>query len=133
MEVTVVPDLPRVRVDPLELEQVLVNVITNAFQAMPGGGTIAISARRSGGEVWLEVRDTGCGMPPEVRERIFEPFFTTKPAGQGTGLGLSVCFGLVSAWGGTMEVESVPGEGTTMRLRLQPDPTCGSAETSRKG
>lgn len=120
LEVEVEPELPRVGADPLELEQVLVNVITNSFQAMPGGGTIAISARRLGGEVWLEVRDTGEGMPPEVRERIFEPFFTTKPAGQGTGLGLSVCFGLVSAWGGTMEVESTPGEGTTMRLRLQP-------------
>lgn len=120
LEVEVEPELPRVRIDPLELEQVLVNVITNSFQAMPQGGTITIAARRAQREVWLDVRDTGEGMTPEVRERVFEPFFTTKPVGHGTGLGLSVCFGLVSAWGGTMEVESMPGRGTTMRLRLPP-------------
>jgi two-component system NtrC family sensor kinase len=111
-------ELPRVLVDPLELEQVMVNLFTNSFHAMPEGGTIEVAARSLGGAVLLEVRDTGHGMPAEVRERIFEPFFTTKPVGLGTGLGLSVCFGIVASWGGSIDAESSPGRGTTMRIQM---------------
>jgi two-component system NtrC family sensor kinase len=120
LELDLDESLPRVLIDPLELEQVLVNLITNAFQAMPQGGRVTITAGRAGDGVDLEVVDTGQGMPPEVRERLFEPFFTTKPPGQGTGLGLAVCYGLVRSWGGRLEVESEPGQGTVMRLCLPP-------------
>jgi two-component system NtrC family sensor kinase len=117
---TDVPDgVPQVQLDPLELEQVLINLINNSIQAMPRGGTIHVAARPVADEVWLEVQDDGQGMVPEVRDRAFEPFFTTKPVGKGTGLGLSVCYGIVQSWGGRLEVESEPGRGTTMRLRLQ--------------
>jgi signal transduction histidine kinase len=68
--------------------------------------------------VHLEVRDNGQGIPPEIIDRIFEPFFTTKPVGQGTGLGLSACYGMVHSWGGRIEAESAPGRGTTMRIRF---------------
>ncbi len=98
------PELPRAVLDPIELEQVLVNLITNSIQAMAAGGTIRVRARPAADEVVLEVVDNGPGMPPEVLERVFEPFFTTKPVGQGTGLGLSVCYGLVRSWGGRIEV-----------------------------
>jgi two-component system NtrC family sensor kinase len=110
--------LPRVVLDPIELEQVVVNLITNAVQAMTHGGTVWLRARRVEAEVWLEVADNGPGMTTEILERIFEPFFTTKPVGQGTGLGLAVCFGLVTSWGGRIEADSAPGRGTTMRMRL---------------
>jgi two-component system, NtrC family, sensor kinase len=112
------PGVPPVRLDPLELEQVLVNLVTNSIQAMPAGGTVRLRTRVVSGEVWLEVEDDGQGMAPEVRDRVFEPFFTTKPVGHGTGLGLSVCYGIVSSWGGQLEAESEPGRGTTMRIRL---------------
>ena len=111
-------DLPRVLSDPLELEQVLVNLINNSFHALPSGGNIRIGARHVDREVLLEVRDNGIGIPPEVLDRIFEPFFTTKPVGQGTGLGLSICYGTVHSWGARIEAESEPGCGTTMRIRF---------------
>ena len=125
--------LASVLLDPVELEQVLVNLITNSFQAMPAGGEIRLTGRQAGGEVHLEVEDTGQGMPPEVRDKVFEPFFTTKPVGQGTGLGLAVCYGIVQSWGGRIEVESEPGRGTKVRIRLQAveqaaSPALGPAE-----
>ncbi|MFH2001931.1 MAG: cache domain-containing protein, partial [Planctomycetota bacterium] len=86
MSLEVEEDLPRVLADPLELEQVLVNLINNSFHALPEGGTIRIIARHVDQEVQIEVRDSGNGIPPEILDRIFEPFFTTKPVGQGTGL-----------------------------------------------
>jgi two-component system NtrC family sensor kinase len=119
--------VPHVRLDPLELEQVLVNLITNSIQAMPAGGTIQVRTRAVPGQVWLEVEDDGEGMTPGVRERVFEPFFTTKPVGQGTGLGLSVCHGIVESWGGRLEVESAPGRGTTVRLLLPAAPEIAAA------
>ena len=112
------PALPRVTADPLELEQVVVNLVQNAFHALPGGGRVEIAALPGEGEVFLEVRDDGTGMAPEVADRIFEPFFTTKPVGEGTGLGLSICYGIVRGWGGALEVESEPGRGTVMRIRF---------------
>ncbi len=110
--------LPEVMIDPLELEQVMLNLLTNAFHAMPDGGKITLSAEIQDRFVCLDVADTGRGMPPEVAERIFEPFFTTKPVGEGTGLGLSVCYGIVQSWGGTIRVDSQEGQGTTMKLFL---------------
>ena len=110
--------LPRVMLEPTELEQVMVNLITNALQAIDGGGTIEVSARLDDGEMLIEVTDDGPGIPAEHIERVFEPFFTTKPPGKGTGLGLAVCHGLVHGWGGEIEVASETGRGTSMRIRL---------------
>jgi two-component system cell cycle sensor histidine kinase/response regulator CckA len=100
-----------------QLQQLLLNLCTNARQAMPSGGNLRLSARAVGSaEVELAVNDTGEGMAEETRERMFEPFFTTRPGG--TGLGLSVVHGVVQEHQGAIEVESKPGGGTTVRVRL---------------
>ncbi len=110
--------------DRRQIEQVLMNLMVNAADAMPSGGTLAIRCReRDHDFVLLEVADNGCGMSEEVREKIFEPFFTTKPAHQGTGLGLAVVHGIVGQHGGRIEVASNVGEGTTFRILL---PRAGS-------
>jgi PAS domain S-box-containing protein len=102
--------------DLAQLQQLLLNLCTNARQAMPAGGRLTMRARRAGGWCELVVSDTGVGMGEETRRRIFEPFFTTKPGG--TGLGLSVVFGVVQDHRGSIEVNSAPGQGTTFRIRL---------------
>lgn len=104
--------------DPQQIEQVLVNLITNAVQAMPNGGKIRINLSQGEGVIALAVQDTGIGIPPENINRIFDPFFTTKPEEQGTGLGLSVSYGIISNHDGRIEVESVVGEGTTFTILL---------------
>jgi len=105
------------------LSQVVLNLLINAAHAIAPGKPmvheVRVVARASGsGSVVLEVRDTGCGIPPENLERIFEPFFTTKPIGEGTGLGLSVCHNIITAMGGTIQVESEVGRGTIFRITL---------------
>ncbi len=110
--------LPPVLADPIEMEQVIVNLIHNAFDAMPGGGEISIRTYLDMDKVLLEIADTGTGIPPEDRDRVFEPFFTTKPVGKGTGLGLSVCYGIVRSWGGEIEIISEVGRGTAVMLIL---------------
>lgn len=111
-------DLPLIQADEVQMSQVLVNLITNAIHAMPGGGDLVIATKRKGNGVSLSVRDTGEGMNPEVRRKIFEPFFTTKPVGQGTGLGLSVVQGIVVAHNGRIVVNSQPGKGTRIEVLL---------------
>jgi PAS domain S-box-containing protein len=101
-----------------QLKQIFVNLISNAQQAMPGGGTITVEVGRDGDVAWAEVRDTGPGIPTEEVARIFEPFYTTRRDRGGTGLGLSVSFGIAQAHGGGLVVESEPGEGAAFRLRL---------------
>jgi two-component system NtrC family sensor kinase len=119
LRAAVEPDLPPVWLDPDELEQVLVNLVNNAMDAVSAGGTITISAARDGDALQLAVSDDGCGMPPRDLARVFQPFFTTKPAGRGTGLGLSVVYGIVQGWGATVSAESAVGKGTTMTIRLR--------------
>jgi len=116
-------DPPVLWADPNQLHQVLVNLITNAHQAMhsaPPPRRLVITSRvdAAGARVSLEVADTGPGIPSEIRQRIFEPFFTTKPEGQGTGLGLSLCRGIVEAHGGAIRVETEPGRGATFIVEL---------------
>ena len=111
-------DLPAVNGDTNRLQQVVLNLCLNAREATEDGGTIHIGTRAKEGEVILEVRDTGHGIKPEDLEQIFEPFFSTKPVGQGTGLGLSVTYGIVDQHGGRIEVESEVGVGTTFVVLL---------------
>jgi PAS domain S-box-containing protein len=133
IEVLLADELGAVLVDPLQLEQVVVNLAVNARDAMPEGGTLTIETREvelSGLEPHLEpeleprsyvslvVRDTGLGMDEGTRSRIFEPFFTTKEPDRGTGLGLSTVYGVVTQSGGHIEVESEPGRGTVFRILL---------------
>ncbi len=118
-----VPDqLPPVKAGSHELGQVLVNLLVNAAQAIPEGraaeNEVRISARAEGDRVLVVVQDTGVGIPAADLPRIFDPFFTTKPLGTGTGLGLSVCHGIVTALGGSIDVESAAGGGTTVRVGL---------------
>ena len=119
--------LPSVLADPGQLEQALMNLVVNARDAMPGGGTLTIETgkgrpdRGTAGYVELRVRDTGHGMDEATRTRIFEPFFTTKPHGEGTGLGLPTVYGIVQQSGGTIAVETAPGKGTTFTLAFPPD------------
>jgi PAS domain S-box-containing protein len=101
------------------LLQVFVNLITNAAQALgPEGGTVTLSLQSLGDEVVVRVADDGKGMPPEVQARVFEPFFSTKEGGRGVGLGLSIVQGIVARHGGTIDVASEPGRGTTFTVRL---------------
>ncbi|BDG09569.1 ATP-binding protein [Anaeromyxobacter paludicola] len=117
-------EIPLVRANDGRLTQLFINLLVNAAQAIPDGAAerneIRISTWTERGDAMVEVRDTGCGIAPEHLPRIFDPFFTTKPAGLGTGLGLAICHGIVTALGGSLEVESAPGAGTRMRLRLPP-------------
>ena len=118
----------RIRADEGRMQQVLLNLATNARDAMPHGGLFRVVTENvefvprevshipAGKYVVVSVADSGVGMPPEIRERIFEPFFTTKEVGKGTGLGLSIVFGIVSRSGGFVQVDSVPGRGSTFRL-----------------
>ncbi|MBA2527713.1 MAG: response regulator [Pyrinomonadaceae bacterium] len=103
--------------DPVELREVLVNVIYNAVDAMPTGGEIRISAQEVDDRIVLKVTDTGTGMTPEVKSRLFDPFFTTKGKA-GTGMGLAVSFGIIRRHNGSIEVESEPGRGTTFLIAL---------------
>jgi signal transduction histidine kinase len=109
-------DLPPVWVNPQQIGQVLTNLVTNAYQAMPDGGKLSIGATVQEDEVVISVRDTGCGIPPENLDKLFEPLFTTKA--KGIGLGLAVSRNLLQANGGHIEVESNEGEGTIFSVTL---------------
>ncbi|AEV83089.1 histidine kinase [Actinoplanes sp. SE50] len=101
------------------LDQILLNLVINARDAMPDGGVVLIETGRAPGRrVRMTVSDTGCGMSPEVKDRLFEPFFTTKPADRGTGLGLATVYGIVGDAGGSIQVDSTPGVGTTFEILL---------------
>ncbi|MFP5379406.1 MAG: ATP-binding protein, partial [Vicinamibacteria bacterium] len=129
LETSLDPALGAVRADPAQMEQVILNLVINARDAMPGGGVVRIEARNvtrtaagadeppAGEYVELSVSDTGVGMDAETRARVFEPFFTTKGA-SGTGLGLATVYGIVTQSGGTVECDSAPGAGTRFTVRL---------------
>jgi signal transduction histidine kinase len=122
LEMAVPATLPEVRVDPMQLEQAILEIVSNALDAMPAGGRLGIRASVAEGQVVVEVSDTGGGIPAEVLPSVCEPFFTTRQ--EGTGLGLAIAKRYVEQNGGRLEIASRPGEGTTVRLRL---PTEGAA------
>ena len=104
--------------NPSLLLQMIMNLILNAYQAMPAGGQIKIAVRRDAAEAVVEVSDTGCGISAANLGRVFDPFFTTQPVGKGTGLGLSICHTIVKQHGGLIEVDSLEGQGSTFTVRL---------------
>jgi PAS domain S-box-containing protein len=114
--------LPLVTCYPAKINQVVLNLLINAVDACPDNGKVTVRTCTGGRGVEIHVIDNGCGIPPAIRDRIFDPFFTTKPPGKGTGLGLSISHGIVEDHGGTIEVESIPGEGAhfTVSLPLRP-------------
>jgi len=113
------PDnLPPVSGDAGQLQQAVIALATNAIDAMPDGGVLRIACRKNGSTVLVEVSDTGVGIPQENVTKIFEPFFTTKEIGKGTGLGLAVCYGILTEHGGSLDVQSTLGVGTTFTISL---------------
>jgi signal transduction histidine kinase len=106
--------------DRSQLQQVFLNVLMNAVQAMGERGTLTIVTRPSAGgrEAEIRIADTGCGIPPDVIDRIFDPFFTTQQGGKGTGLGLAIAYGIVTRHRGHISVQSDVGRGTTFTIRL---------------
>ena len=117
VDISIPEDVPRVLVDPVHLGQVVLNLLTNATQAMNGEGRIMVHARANGSRVYYEVADTGPGIPTQNLEKIFEPLFTTKA--RGIGLGLSVSRMLARANGGDLTASSAPGQGATFTLTLE--------------
>ena len=119
-------DLPPLLVDPQQIGMVLGNLVTNAYQAMSYGGTLTIAARRDSKGVAISVTDTGYGISPEHMDQLFEPLFTTKA--RGVGLGLAICKKLVEGHGGSIQVTSQPGEGSTFTIVLPAAPRCTVAD-----
>lgn len=111
-------ELPPVRCIPAQINQVFMNLLVNAAQAIEGSGTITLRSGADDANAWIEIADTGKGMTPEVMARIFEPFYTTKPIGKGTGLGLSISADIMKRHRGSLAVRSQIGEGTCFRLEL---------------
>ena len=109
---------PLAMADHFQMEQLFLNLVLNAIQAMPGGGVLTLSTEVRDGRIVASVADTGVGIPPEIRDRIFDPFFTTREVGKGTGLGLAVSYSIASAHGGSIEVESEVGKGSVFRVIL---------------
>jgi two-component system NtrC family sensor kinase len=116
--------LPIVRCIPAQINQVFMNLLVNAAQAITEHGTITLRSGEANGNAWIEIADTGKGMSDDTRRRMFEPFFTTKPVGQGTGLGMSLAYDIIHKHDGSFDVSSTPGVGTTIRIWL---PVAGPA------
>jgi two-component system NtrC family sensor kinase len=116
------PKLPPIRIDSDQFSQIVLNLCSNAIDAMPQGGVLTVSLDRNQGMIELRVADTGEGIPPDLRSRIFDPFFTTKGLGKGTGLGLSLVDDIIKNHSGTIEIENAPGPGTTFAVRLPLSP-----------
>jgi signal transduction histidine kinase len=112
-------DIPEIECQPSHINQVIMNIVVNGAHAISGErGVITIRTGRDGEQVWIEIADTGAGIPKEIQSRIFDPFFTTKAIGSGTGLGLSLSYGIIQKHNGQIDVQSEPGEGTTFRIVL---------------
>jgi signal transduction histidine kinase len=115
---TDIEDIPPLKINPDKIQQVFLNFMINALDAMPDGGALSISMKSVDSSVHVVFSDSGVGIDESVQDRIFDPFFTTKPTGKGTGLGLSICYGIIKEHNGTIAVRSRKGEGTTFVIRL---------------
>ena len=113
-----------------QLNQVYMNLISNAIDVMPNGGTLTIETKRTADEVIISISDTGPGISEEIQDLIFDPFFTTKEVGKGTGLGLSISYGIIQKHNGTLRVESGSQEGSTFFIHLPVDPNGSPASLS---
>ena len=111
-------DIPEVMASTNQMRQVMLNILKNAKEAMPKGGTLTVRTAREGNKILITTQDTGIGIPEEIRDKIFEAFFTTKQKVKGVGLGLSVCYGIIKDHGGEIKVESEEGKGTTFTISL---------------
>jgi len=118
LDIDIAKDLPDINANPRNLQQVFLNLFLNSIQAMPEGGNLAVRVAREDGQLTIEVSDDGVGIAPENVDKLFDPFFTTKEIGEGTGLGLSVCYGIIERHGGGIRIDSEPGAGTTVTVRL---------------
>jgi signal transduction histidine kinase len=112
------PNLPEIMADPAQMNQIIVNLVVNAIQAMPGGGCLRVETKFENNAISLVVEDNGIGMSEEIQKKIFLPFFTTKKITQGTGLGLSVVHGIVTSHKGTISVQSEEGRGTRFTVKF---------------
>jgi len=124
-------ELPPIKCYPQQINQVIMNLLVNASQAIEGKGKITVRTLQQDGEVIVEIGDTGCGINPEDLPKIFEPFFTTKECGKGTGLGLSISYSIIERHGGSIEVESEIGKGSTFRIHLPIEGPKGASEEER--
>ena len=111
-------DLQPVYTDPIQVQQVFLNILNNAVEAVEKHGEIVVKTWSENGRVAISFSDNGRGIPPENLDKIFTPFFTTKPPGKGTGLGLSICYGIIEKLNGKIDVRSEPGKGTTFTIHL---------------
>ncbi|MFH2121199.1 MAG: ATP-binding protein, partial [Pseudomonadota bacterium] len=111
-------EIPEIMASTNQIRQVMLNLIKNGKESMPSGGTLNVRTMLSGGNVLIIVRDTGAGIPEEIRDKIFDAFFTTKQKVKGVGLGLSVCYGIIKDHGGEIKVESEVGKGATFIISL---------------
>jgi PAS domain S-box-containing protein len=116
--VTELQPLPPLRARRVEIDQVFVNLLSNAVQAMDGRGRLGLATRLNGGTMVVRISDTGCGIPKALRHKIFDPFFTTKEPGKGTGLGLSIVYQIVDKYKGTIDIESEEGRGSTFTVQF---------------
>jgi signal transduction histidine kinase len=126
-------EIPPVRCHPNQINQVFMNLLVNAAQAIPDRGEIRLRTFREGDMVKVQISDSGVGIPPANLEKIFDPGFTTKGVGVGTGLGLSICFKIAEDHKGGIEVESEVGKGSTFTLRLPIREEVPSEETNERG
>ncbi len=118
IQLDIAKDIPPVHADSGHIQQAIIALATNAIDAMPDGGTLTLHASSQMNRIAIEIEDTGVGIPPEDLSKIFEPFFTTKEVGEGTGLGLAVCYGIVTDHGGRLSVRSNVGKGTIFTIYL---------------
>jgi two-component system NtrC family sensor kinase len=124
------PELPTVIADRSQLQQVFMNIIMNAVQAMNERGTLTVQTQQTDEFVETRISDTGKGIPAEDIDRIFDPFYSTKTDGEGTGLGLSIAYGIVTKYRGSISVQSEPGRGTTFIIRLPATPRFADEEAA---